>query len=99
MGSCGVLPSLVYHFYHDQNYPKKTIIQGLKVAGLIGNLIQTNATISGAKAGCQAEVGAACSMGAAFVAYCQLQNHIIWFFSTYGKRAPYRQNHIKNVRH
>ena len=39
MGSCGVLPSLVYHFYHDQNYPKKTIIQGLKVAGLIGNLI------------------------------------------------------------
>lgn len=75
MGSCGVLPSLVYHFYHDQNYPKKTIIQGLKVAGLIGNLIQTNATISGAKAGCQAEVGAACSMGAAFVAYCQLQNN------------------------
>lgn len=75
MGSCGVLPSLVYHFYHDQKYPKKTIIQGLKVAGLIGNLIQTNATISGAKAGCQAEVGAACSMGAAFVAYCQLQNN------------------------
>ena len=75
MGSCGVLPSLVYHFYHDQKYPKKTLIQGLKVAGLIGNLIQTNATISGAKAGCQAEVGAACSMGAAFVAYCQLQNN------------------------
>ena len=48
MGSCGVLPSLVYHFYHDQKYPKKTVIQGLKVAGLIGNLIQTNATISGA---------------------------------------------------
>ena len=42
---------------------------------MIGNLIQTNATISGAKAGCQAEVGAACSMGAAFVAYCQLQNN------------------------
>lgn len=75
MGSCGVLPSLVYHFYHDQNYPKQTIIQALKVAGLIGNLIQTNATISGAKAGCQAEVGAACSMGAAFVASCQFQTN------------------------
>lgn len=73
MGSCGVLPSLVYHFYHDLHYPKVTLIQGLKVAGLIGNLIQTNATISGAKAGCQAEVGAACAMGSAMVAYCQMQ--------------------------
>lgn len=73
MGSCGVLPSLLYHFYHDLHYPKETLIQGLKVAGLIGNLIQTNATISGAKAGCQAEVGAACAMGSAMVAYCQMQ--------------------------
>ena len=68
MGSCGVLPSLVYHYHKDLNYPKKSILNGLKVAGLIGNLIQENATISGAKAGCQAEVGAACAMGAAFVA-------------------------------
>lgn len=75
MGSCGVIPSLVYHFYHDQEYPKHIILQALKVAGLIGNLIQTNATISGAKAGCQAEVGAACAMGAAFVASCQFQTN------------------------
>lgn len=75
MGSCGVMPSLVYHFYHDLHYPKQDILQGLKVAGLIGNLIQTNATISGAKAGCQAEVGAACSMGAAFVAFMQMQTN------------------------
>lgn len=71
MGSCGVLPALVYHYYEDLNYPKKTIIEGLKVAGLIGLLIQNNASISGAKSGCQAEVGAACSMGAAMVGYCQ----------------------------
>lgn len=70
MGSCGVLPSLVYHYSKDLGYPKKIILNGLKVAGLIGNLIQENATISGAKAGCQAEVGAACAMGAAFVASC-----------------------------
>lgn len=75
MGSCGVLPSILYHFYHDLHYPKQTLIQGLKVAGLIGNLIQTNATISGAKAGCQAEVGAACAMGSAMIAYCQTQTN------------------------
>lgn len=75
MGSCGVLPSILYHFYKDENYPKDTLIQGLKVAGLIGNLIQHNATISGAKAGCQAEVGAACSMGAAFVSSCNFENN------------------------
>lgn len=68
MGSCGVLPALVRHYYKDLEYPKKSILNGLKVAGLIGNLIQENATISGAKAGCQAEVGAACAMGAAFAA-------------------------------
>lgn len=68
MGSAGVLPALVYHYAIDQGMPKKSILNGLKVAALIGNLIQENATISGAKAGCQAEVGAACAMGAAFVA-------------------------------
>lgn len=75
MGSCGVLPSLLYHFYFDRHMDKRKLIQALKVAGLIGNLIQTNATISGAKAGCQAEVGAACSMGAAFVAFMQDQSN------------------------
>lgn len=75
MGSCGVLPSLVYHYHKDLGYPKKTILNGLKVAGLIGNLIQENATISGAKAGCQAEVGAACAMGAAFVASVMRQSN------------------------
>ena len=75
MGSCGVIPALVYHYYKDLGYPKERLIKGLKVAGLIGNLIQENATISGAKAGCQAEVGAACSMGAAMIAYCQTQTN------------------------
>ena len=75
MGSCGVLPALCYHYYNDLKFPKDKIIQGLKIAGLIGNLIQYNATISGAKAGCQAEVGAACSMGAAMIAFLQAQNN------------------------
>lgn len=75
MGSCGVIPALLYHYYYDLKYPKEKLIKGLKVAGLIGNLIQYNATISGAKAGCQAEVGAACSMGAAMIAYLQGQTN------------------------
>lgn len=75
MGSAGVLPALVYHCYKDLGYPRKSILAALKTAGLIGNLIQENATISGARAGCQAEVGAACSMGAAFVASLQRQTN------------------------
>lgn len=75
MGSCGVIPALLYHYAYDLGYPKGKLIKGLKIAGLIGNLIQYNATISGAKAGCQAEVGAACSMGAAMIAYLQGQTN------------------------
>lgn len=52
------------------NYTDTEIIDALAVAGLIGNIIKTNASISGAECGCQAEVGSACSMAAA--AYAQL---------------------------
>ena len=45
------------------------MIAGLKVAGLIGNIVKTNGSISGAEAGCQAEVGTACAMAAAFISY------------------------------
>lgn len=41
------------------------ILHALATAGLIGNLIKTNASISGAECGCQAEIGSACSMAAA----------------------------------
>ena len=68
MGSCVILPALIYHFIHDRHYKREQLMKGLKVAGLVGNLIQTNATISGAKGGCQAEVGAACAMGSAMIA-------------------------------
>ena len=45
------------------------MVSGLEVAGLIGNLIKKNASVSGAQCGCQAEVGAACSMAAAGLDY------------------------------
>ena len=65
-GACGVMPA-VLRYAMDKGKSESDILRGLKVAGLIGNLLKTNASISGAVAGCQAEVGSACSMGAAFI--------------------------------
>ena len=67
-GSCGVLPSILYYMQHDRGYPEEEILDALAVAGLVGNVIRTNASISGAECGCQAEIGSACSMAAAAVA-------------------------------
>ena len=69
LGSSGILPSLVYYYHKNLGYSRECIRNGLKIAGLFGNLIKENATISGAQGGCQAEIGAAVSMGAAMVAY------------------------------
>lgn len=68
-GASGVLPAVLYFVYKIEGVPKKKIIEALAVAGLIGNLIIQNASISGAVAGCQAEIGSACSMAASAYAY------------------------------
>ena len=67
-GSCGVLPSILYYMQVDRGFPEEEILDALAVAGLVGNVIRTNASISGAECGCQAEIGSACSMAAAAVA-------------------------------
>ena len=67
-GSCGVLPAVMYYMHADRGFPEEEIIDALAVAGLIGNVIRTNASISGAECGCQAEIGSACSMTAAALA-------------------------------
>ena len=67
-GSCGVLPSVMYYMHKDRGFPEEEILDALAVAGLVGNVIRTNASISGAECGCQAEIGSACSMTAAAVA-------------------------------
>ena len=64
-GASGILPAVLYYKYKKEKLPEKKIIQALAIAGLIGNLIKHNATISGAVGGCQAEVGSACAMAAA----------------------------------
>ncbi len=67
-GSCGVLPAVMYYMHRDRGFPEEEILDALAVAALIGNVIRTNASISGAECGCQAEIGSACSMTAAALA-------------------------------
>ena len=69
-GSCGVLPAVLYHLRKSYNFDDVRIVRALMTAGLIGNIVKTNASISGAEVGCQGEVGVACAMAAG--AACQL---------------------------
>ena len=64
-GSSGVLPAVLNYMYEEEGIEEEKIIEGLAVAGMIGNLVKENASISGAECGCQAEIGTACSMAAA----------------------------------
>ena len=64
-GSCGVLPAVLMYLQQKYDLPDRKIAEALGVAGLFGNLVRHNASISGAECGCQAEIGTACSMAAA----------------------------------
>ena len=68
-GAAGVIPGLLRAMREEHNLSEETCLRALAIGGLIGNLIKQNATISGAEAGCQAEIGAACSMASAMAAY------------------------------
>lgn len=69
-GSSGVLPAVLYHLKMNHNFSDTKIVRALATAGLIGNLVKFNASVSGAEVGCQGEVGVACAMAAG--AACQL---------------------------
>lgn len=68
-GASGVLPAVLYYIYKEGKHTEEEMLNALAIAGLVGNLVKTNASISGAECGCQAEVGTACSMAAAATAY------------------------------
>lgn len=68
-GASGTMPALLKYVVDRDRIPEQKVLEALAVGGLIGNLIKHNASISGAEAGCQAEVGSACSMAAATYAY------------------------------
>ena len=67
-GAAGVLPAVLYFFKTVRRIPRRRILEALATAGLFGSSIRANATVSGAEAGCQAEIGSACSMSAAAAA-------------------------------
>ena len=67
-GSCGVLPAVLYNCSSDYEFSDKKILRALATAGLIGNLVKFNASISGAEVGCQGEIGSATSMASAAAA-------------------------------
>ncbi|MDR0993465.1 MAG: L-serine ammonia-lyase, iron-sulfur-dependent, subunit alpha [Verrucomicrobiota bacterium] len=67
-GAAGVLPAVLYFFKQIRRMPTRKILEALATAGLFGASIRANATVSGAEAGCQAEIGSACSMAAAAAA-------------------------------
>ena len=69
-GACAVVPSVLKYMQEKHGFSDKDILRALAVAGLVGTITKTNASISGAECGCQAEVGTACSMASA--ALCEL---------------------------
>ena len=64
-GSCGVVPAVLYHLYKSRDFSDIRILRALATAGLVGNIVKFNASISGAEVGCQGEVGVACAMASA----------------------------------
>ena len=67
-GSCGVMPAVLFFMQQKYGFSDAEICNALATGGIIGNLIKTNASISGAECGCQAEIGSACAMAAAALA-------------------------------
>lgn len=64
-GSCGVVPGVLYHLWKSRDFSEQRILKALATAALFGNVVKTNASISGAEVGCQGEVGVACAMASA----------------------------------
>lgn len=69
-GASGVVPGVLYHMQKGHEFSDTKMLHALATAGIIGNVVKRNASISGADVGCQGEVGVACAMAAA--AACQL---------------------------
>lgn len=84
-GASGVVPAVLYFCYKQLQISKKELIKALAIAGIFGNTIKTNATISGADGGCQAEIGSACSMAAAAYGWIlELNNSLIEYAAEMG---------------
>ncbi|MBR2788573.1 MAG: L-serine ammonia-lyase, iron-sulfur-dependent, subunit alpha, partial [Erysipelotrichaceae bacterium] len=69
LGACGILTSLMYYLRFNENKDIDLLCDMLAIGGIFGNCIKRNASIAGSTGGCQAEVGTACSMASAAIAY------------------------------
>ena len=67
-GSCGVVPAVLKYYKDSRGYTDSEILNALAAGGIVGALVKTNASVSGAECGCQAEIGTACAMAAAALA-------------------------------
>ncbi|MFR7590806.1 MAG: L-serine ammonia-lyase, iron-sulfur-dependent, subunit alpha [Longibaculum sp.] len=84
-GASGIMPAILYYCHKQLHIEKKDLIKALAIGGLFGNVVKTNATISGADGGCQAEVGTACAMAAATMAWIyELNNSLIEYAAEMG---------------
>ncbi len=68
-GSCGVLPAVLRYFQKKMDITEDNILRALATAGVFGNVAKHTGSISGAEAGCQAEIGVACAMAASAASY------------------------------
>lgn len=64
-GAAGTLPAVLKYHKLFNKHKDNSILKALATAGLIGNVVKTNGSISGAEVGCQGEVGTACAMASA----------------------------------
>lgn len=70
-GSCGVIPAVLLTYYKQKKVSEEEIVKALFVAGGIGEVIATSASISGAEGGCQAEIGSASAMAAGAITFLE----------------------------
>ena len=85
-GSCGVIPAVLIPYRKEYpDTPEEEMLHALYVTGGFGNIIAERASVSGAEAGCQAEIGSACAMGAALYAWILgLNNSLIEYAAEMG---------------
>jgi len=67
-GSCGVLPAILRCF-RDGGSSELELLHALATAGIVGDIVKQNGSISGAEVGCQGEIGVACAMAASAAAH------------------------------
>lgn len=70
-GSCGVIPAILLSYEETKSVEEQKLVEALFVAAGIGEVIATNASISGAEGGCQAEIGSAAAMAAGALTYLE----------------------------